>query len=162
MRRDHALIAPETHVAGPVPGWTGAEHVLLIGPPMGARFTMALARMGAGRAWPARRRPGAGRAVYVLEGELTLDGGGRRARRSAPAASPTCRPTPPTRCAAPAARARLRHRQALRRARRAPRAGCLLVGDAARLTPVPLLGDPSLRVTQPCCPTPPASTSPST
>ena len=48
VRADHAVIAPETHVPGPVPGWSGTEHVVLVGPPMGARFSMALARMADG------------------------------------------------------------------------------------------------------------------
>jgi (S)-ureidoglycine aminohydrolase len=71
VRRDHAVIAPETHVPGPVPGWTGAEHVRLIAPAMGARFSMSLARMEAG-AVAGPPPEGAGRFVYVREGSLTL------------------------------------------------------------------------------------------
>lgn len=75
VRPDHALIAPETHVVGPVPGWTGAEHVQLIGPALGAGFAMALVRMGAG-ALAAPPRPGTGRFTYILDGALTLAAGG--------------------------------------------------------------------------------------
>ena len=71
VRRDHALIAPETHVVGPVPGWTACTHVTLVAPPMGARFAMSLVGMRPG-AVAGPPRPGAGRAIYVLEGGLTL------------------------------------------------------------------------------------------
>ncbi|CAN0464349.1 unnamed protein product, partial [Phaeothamnion confervicola] len=72
VRRDHALITPATHVVGPVPGWTDSAHTTLIAPPMGARFTMALATLEAG-AMAGAPRAGVGRAVYVLEGEPTLE-----------------------------------------------------------------------------------------
>ncbi len=79
VRRDHAVIAPETHVAGPVPGWSGAEHVQLVAPAMGARFSMALAALEpGGSAGPPAA--GCGRALYVLEGALELEAGGRAER----------------------------------------------------------------------------------
>ncbi|MBJ7457495.1 MAG: cupin domain-containing protein, partial [Thermoleophilia bacterium] len=72
VRRDHAVIAPETHVPGPVPGWTGSEHVRLIAPAMGARFSMSMVRMEAGAA--AGPPPaGAGRFAYVLDGAVALE-----------------------------------------------------------------------------------------
>ena len=76
VQRNHALIAPDSFVRSALPGWTASEGVILIAPPMGARFTQYLALMergGASRPAP----PGVERFVYVLEGELTLieDGG---------------------------------------------------------------------------------------
>jgi (S)-ureidoglycine aminohydrolase len=79
VRRDHAVIAPETHVAGPVPGWSGAEHVQLVAPGMGARFSMALAALEAGGA-AGPPASGCGRALYVLEGAVSLEAGGRAER----------------------------------------------------------------------------------
>lgn len=72
VRRDHAVIAPETHVPGPVPGWSASQHVRLIGPAMGARFSLSLAAMPAG-AVAGPPPEGAGRFAYVLEGALTLE-----------------------------------------------------------------------------------------
>ena len=58
VRRDHAVIAPDTHVAGPVPGWSGAEHVLLIAPADGRALHHGAGRDGprGGRRPPAARR----------------------------------------------------------------------------------------------------------
>lgn len=77
VRRDHAVIAPQTHVVGPIPGWQATEHVRLIAPPMGARFTMDLVAMGPGAA-AGPPPPGAGRFVHVLEGALSLEAAGER------------------------------------------------------------------------------------
>ena len=79
---------------GAGPRVDGAEHVTLIAPPMGARFSMALARLEAGgTAGPPHA--GAGRAVYCLEGSLTLTAEGLDHRLS-PAGWPTSRPAPST------------------------------------------------------------------
>jgi (S)-ureidoglycine aminohydrolase len=144
VRAGHAVIAPETHVPGPVPGWSGTEHVVLIGPPMGARFSMALARMADG-AVAGPPHPGAGRAVYVLEGALALNvegaeqGLGPGTIAYLPPDTPhALRATAPSRAvvidkphvAAPGE----------------PR-GRVVVTDSATVTPEPMLGDPALRVT---------------
>ncbi|MCI0458073.1 MAG: (S)-ureidoglycine aminohydrolase [Gemmataceae bacterium] len=71
VRKDHALIAPDSFVRSPLSGWDGTEGVILISPQMGARFTQYLALMSPGAvAGPAS--PGVERVVYVLEGEVTL------------------------------------------------------------------------------------------
>lgn len=145
VRRDHALIAPDTHVVGPVPGWSGTEHVLLVGPPMGARFTMALARMGAG-AIAGPPPPGAGRAVYVLEGELTLEIEGSPTALGPGGFAYLPPDAPHALTARAAARACVIDKPYVE-APGAPR-GRLVTGDSAALTPEPLLGNPSLRVTQ--------------
>ncbi|HTI33851.1 MAG TPA: (S)-ureidoglycine aminohydrolase [Miltoncostaea sp.] len=144
VRRDHAVITPETHVPGPVPGWTGAEHVTLIAPRMGARFAMALARLDAGGvAGPPRA--GAGRAVYCLEGSLTLSAEGLDHRLTPGALAYV----PPD--AVHALRADTAARIVLfdKPHVAAPGAarGRLVVNDASSVAPQPLLGDPALRVT---------------
>jgi (S)-ureidoglycine aminohydrolase len=71
VRRDHALIAPDSFVRSPLPGWDKTEGVILISPRMGARFTHYLALMERGGiSGPAL--PGVERFVYVVEGEITL------------------------------------------------------------------------------------------
>lgn len=145
VRSDHALIAPESHVPGPVPGWRGAEHVTLIGPPMGARFAMALVAMepGAVAGPPAA---GASRFVYVLRGELRLradgaPGDGRLVRGSFAHLPPDA---PHELSAAAASRACVIDKPYVLTPGApapAPRAG-----DAAAIASAPLLGDPAVRV----------------
>lgn len=144
VRPDHALIAPETHVPGPVPGWSGAEHVTLIAPPIGSRFSMALARLEAGGA-AGPPRAGAGRAVYCLEGSLTLTADGLDHRLS-PGALAYVPPDAVHGLRADTA-ARIvvfdkPHTGAPGAAR-----GRLVVTDGTAVTPQPMLGDPALRVT---------------
>ncbi len=71
VRHDHALIAPDSFVRSPLPGWDGAEGVVLISPQLGARFTQYLAFMEAG-AVCGLAAPAVERFAYVLEGEITL------------------------------------------------------------------------------------------
>ena len=144
VRRDHAVIAPESHVPGPVPGWTGAEHVQLIAPAMGARFSMALVTMGAGAsAGP----PAAGceRALYVIEGALRLEAGGR----SHALAPGGCAYLPPGQEHALTAgeRARVCVIDKPHVALAGAPGGRLVVGDAADIAAQDLLGDPRVRVT---------------
>lgn len=69
--RDHALIAPDSFVSAPLPGWERAQGIMLIAPALGARFTQYLAIMEAGAlAGPAL--PGVERVVYILEGDIQL------------------------------------------------------------------------------------------
>jgi len=69
--KDHALICPDSFVQAPLPGWDKTQGVILIAPPMGARFTQYLALMEpGGLAGPAL--PGIERVLYVLEGTATL------------------------------------------------------------------------------------------
>jgi (S)-ureidoglycine aminohydrolase len=71
VHKDHALIAPDSFVRSPLPGWTNTEGIILISPQMGARFTQFLALMNPGAvAGPAL--PGVERVVYVVEGGLTV------------------------------------------------------------------------------------------
>jgi (S)-ureidoglycine aminohydrolase len=71
VQKNHALIAPDSFVQAPLPGWEKTAGVILISPQMGAHFTQYLALMEAG-AVSGPALPGAERFAYVLEGEITL------------------------------------------------------------------------------------------
>ncbi len=71
VARDHALICPDNHVRSPLPGWAKTACVILIAPPMGARFTHYLAVMEPG-ATAAPPPAGVERVVYVLDGAVTV------------------------------------------------------------------------------------------
>jgi len=69
--RDHALICPDSFVAAGLPGWERARGVVLIAPPLGARFAQYLALLEpGGTAAPAA--PGVERVVFVLDGSVTV------------------------------------------------------------------------------------------
>lgn len=78
----HALIAPDGHVAAPLPGWVGAQGTVLVSPqlaPAGARFQQYLAVLqqdGASAPPPA----GIERFVFVLDGAATVTTAGRAER----------------------------------------------------------------------------------
>ena len=74
VHRDHAFIAPDSHVEAAMPGWTKTQSITLISPQMGARFTQYLAKMEAkGTAGPPLQ--GVERFIYVLAGSLTFQAG---------------------------------------------------------------------------------------
>jgi len=144
VRRDHALIAPETHVVGPVPGWTDSAHVTLVAPPMGARFAMSLVSMRPG-AVAGPPRPGTGRAVYVLEGGLTLTAEGvERPLRAGMLAY-----LPPDGIHGLRADTEARVVVIDKPFTGSPGAarGRLVVTDGADVAPEPMLDDPTVRVT---------------
>jgi (S)-ureidoglycine aminohydrolase len=70
--RDHALIAPESFVRAPIPGWRGARGVTLVAPRMGARFAQYLALMEPG-ATSSPAAPGFERFLFVLDGEVEVE-----------------------------------------------------------------------------------------
>ncbi len=75
VKRDHALITPDSHVTAPLPGWTDTEGTILISPAIGgstrAQFSQYLAQMEVG-ASAGPPPTGVERFVYVLQGELKL------------------------------------------------------------------------------------------
>ncbi len=72
--KNHALIAPDSFVRSPLPGWDKTEAVIAISPRMGARFTQYLALIASGgSSGPALA--GIERVVYVLEGQVILKAG---------------------------------------------------------------------------------------
>lgn len=75
VARDHALIAPDSHVEAPLPRWKDSQGVILVSPTLGARFTQYLALMEKGGiAGP--QMAGAERFFFVLEGEIHLEAEG--------------------------------------------------------------------------------------
>lgn len=73
MRADHAVIAPDSHVRCPLPGWSGSTAINLISPRLGARFAQTLIEMGPGTS-SAPPAEGAERFVWSVAGaaELTV------------------------------------------------------------------------------------------
>jgi len=70
-QRDHLLHTPDTFVRAPLPGMKNATAIVHIGPAGGAQFTEYTAIFeGGGTLGPASGQ----RFVYVVEGELTVDG----------------------------------------------------------------------------------------
>jgi (S)-ureidoglycine aminohydrolase len=69
--RDHALIAPDSFVRAPLPGWDNTQGVILISPQLGARFSQYLALLAPG-ATAGQPLPGIERVIYVLEGHIVL------------------------------------------------------------------------------------------
>lgn len=75
IRRNHALLTPESHEWITQPDWPGAEIAFLISPDMGAKFAMGLVRSAEGLNDIAPAAPGIARFVFVLEGEASLSTG---------------------------------------------------------------------------------------
>jgi (S)-ureidoglycine aminohydrolase len=74
VRRTHALIAPDSHVVTPLPGWENTRGVVHVSPAMGAGFTQYTALLDRGAtAGPADE--GVERFIYMLDGTATLDTG---------------------------------------------------------------------------------------
>jgi (S)-ureidoglycine aminohydrolase len=72
----YALITPDTHVWAALPGWHKSTAAVHISPQLGARFTqMTVVMEGGGACAPAAA--GVQRALFVLEGVLKLNVGGR-------------------------------------------------------------------------------------
>jgi (S)-ureidoglycine aminohydrolase len=71
FQADHSLIAPDSFVQAPLPGWEHTQGVILISPQRGARFTQYLALMEAD-AVAGPPLPGIERVIYVVEGEVAL------------------------------------------------------------------------------------------
>lgn len=79
VERDHALIAPDSHVTSPLAGWSDADGTILISPAMrggngGPRLVQYLVAAKGRAATTRGAAPGVERLVYVLSGSATLDG----------------------------------------------------------------------------------------
>jgi (S)-ureidoglycine aminohydrolase len=77
VRRNHALIAPDSQVLAPLPDWERTRGVTQISPAMGARFLQYVAHVEAASS-SAGAAAGVERFLYVLEGELEVEGRGLR------------------------------------------------------------------------------------
>ncbi len=71
VQPDHAVIAPDSHVRSPLPGWVNSLSIVLISPRMGAQFSQYLVEMGPGGEAGAPA-PGVERFVYVIDGSVAL------------------------------------------------------------------------------------------
>lgn len=78
VQRDHALIAPDSHVIAPMPGTTasdGARAIVLVSPQVGnARHLMSIVLLDPGSPLPPPATPSRQRFVYVLEGAVSVAG----------------------------------------------------------------------------------------
>ena len=81
VRRDHALIAPDSFVAAPLPGWRSAKGVVLVAPADGGAVRPVPRADGGRRGRPAPAAAGVERVVFVLEGEVEVELGRRRRPR---------------------------------------------------------------------------------
>jgi (S)-ureidoglycine aminohydrolase len=137
QRPDHFLLTADTFVRAPRPGMDGATAIVHVSPAAGARFTQYTAEFEPqGQLGPADGQ----RFVYVLEGELRVDG-----RSLAPGGfayfPEGCHPTV---AASGAARAAVIEKPYIPTAlARLPEA---LIGDEALVQPKPLGDDPDLLV----------------
>lgn len=69
---NHAFIAPDSHVSGPLNGWTKTQATILISPQMGAKFTQYLVTVeAAGKVGPTLFD--VERFVYLLEGKMVIE-----------------------------------------------------------------------------------------
>lgn len=74
----HALIAPESRVFVPQPGWTNVMTAHLVSSGMGAHFSMYLAILAKNSSIPAPE-PGVERFVFILHGSVDIEGGAKAA-----------------------------------------------------------------------------------
>lgn len=143
VRLDHALLAPDGHVTGPVPGWAGASRVVLIAPPL-AGFAMSSVTMEDGGAGPAPP-PGIARFVFVAEGRLRVEAAGD-VHELGPQGFAYLPAGEGHHLTAPGgARVALVEKAYVPVPGAAPR---VVVGDRARVPAVHMLGDPNVHVQQ--------------
>ena len=70
LKRDHALIAPDSHVPAPLPSWGGAMGIVLISPAMGARMAQMIVTLEEGTTTQFNDMESNEHFIYVLEGQL--------------------------------------------------------------------------------------------
>lgn len=140
-KADHLLQTPDTFIRTPLPGAEGVEFIIHTAPRLGAHFTQMTAEFAAGGTLGPTA---AQRFLYVLSGKLELKAG-RKTYVLAPggyAYLPAG--TPHTVTAKSASRVTVIEKPY------EPLAGAaapqIFVGKESAVTPVPLMGDESLRV----------------
>ncbi|MGB6691252.1 MAG: (S)-ureidoglycine aminohydrolase [Terracidiphilus sp.] len=141
LKPDHLLQTPNTFIRTPLPGATGVDFVIHVGPQLGARFTQMTAEFAVdGTLGPTPAQ----RFLYLIEGELELTVSGKK-QVLAPGGFAYL-----PQGAAHAVRARAASRAALIEKPYQPEAGAaapeIVVGDEAAKTAAPLMGDEALRV----------------
>lgn len=80
VRANYTLLTPDTFVRAPLPGMTKATAVVHAAPALGAAFTQYTAEFEPGGQLGSLPDPGTQRFVYVLDGELQLQAGGKPVR----------------------------------------------------------------------------------
>jgi len=143
LKPDHLLQTPNTFIRTPLPGASGVEFVVHVGPQLGARFTQMTAEFAAdGTLGPTPAQ----RFIYLIEGELELTAGGRQHLLAPQGFAYVPQGSAHT------VRARSGSRAAVIEKPYQPDTGAaapepeIVVGDEAAKTAAPLMGDDALRV----------------
>ena len=74
VRRDYALIAPDSHIPAPLASWNGAVGTTILSPAMGARLAQTLVPLAAGASAQFAPAPGVEAVLFLLDGAATWDG----------------------------------------------------------------------------------------
>lgn len=141
LKHDHLLQTPDTFIRTPLPGAEAVDFIIHTAPQLGAQFTQMSAEFAAGGALgptPAQR------FVYVIEGELTLEAGGKTATLVPGRFAYLPQATPHT------VRASIASRAAVIEKTYQSQAGAaspeIVIGDESNISGTPLMGDEGLRV----------------
>jgi (S)-ureidoglycine aminohydrolase len=141
LKADHLLQTPDTFVCTQLPGATGVEFVVHVGPQLGARFTQMTAEFVAeGSLAPLLAQ----RFIYVIHGELELTVGGKRHMLGPGGFAYLPQGTPHTLIALVTARVAVIEKEY--EAHEGTAAPAVVVGHEASISDVALMGDTSLRV----------------
>lgn len=141
LKPDHLLQTPDTFIRTPLPGAEGVEFIIHAAPQLGARFTQMTAEFAKGGTLapaPAQR------FLYVLSGKLELKVAGKTHLLPPSGFAFIPQATPHTVRARSAARAAVIER--IYEPHSGASATQFVVGNESAVTPVPLMGDKSLRV----------------
>lgn len=75
VKREYALLTPDTFVRAPLPGYENATNIVHVGPQLGAAFAQHTVELQPGGRF-GRAPRGVSRFVYVVRGELELNAEG--------------------------------------------------------------------------------------
>jgi len=141
LKADHLLQTPDTFIRTPMPGAERVDFIVHAAPRLGARFTQMTAEFAAGGLLgPAPEQ----RFIYVLEGGLELDTGGKKHTLAPGGFAYLPKGAPHTVRAVSVSRAAIIEKPYEPQ----PGAGApeIVVGEEAKVEAVPLMGDDGLRV----------------
>jgi (S)-ureidoglycine aminohydrolase len=141
LKHDHLLQTPDTFIRTPLPGAAGVDFILHAAPRLGAGFTQMSAEFAAGGELgptPAQR------FVYVIEGELTVEAGGKLSTLAPGGFAYLPQGVDHS------VRANIASRAAVIEKTYQPQAGAaspeIVIGDETKISGTPLMGDENLRV----------------
>jgi (S)-ureidoglycine aminohydrolase len=141
LKPDHLLQTPDTFIRTPLPGGEGVEFIVHAAPRLGAYFTQMTAEFKAGGTLGSTR---AQRFLYVLEGELEVQAGGKTTTLVPGGFAYLPHPTPHSVRAVTASRAAVIEKPYARQSGAArPEA---VTGNESKIPGTPLMGDEDLRV----------------